>query len=96
MTNCEWISERGNFVQNAKFWPFLSYHYFKEARASDFILGLWAHQAFCFTNPMFEAVYSLLSEVVADKPEYKTADFSPWVVCVLVTPTQEMGWAWNS
>ena len=45
---------------------------------------------------MFVAVDSLLSEVVADKPEYKTADFRPWVVCVLVTPTQEMSWAWNS
>jgi len=51
--------------------------------------------AFCFTNPMFEAVDSLLSEVVADKPEYIVADFRPWVVCVLVTPTQEMGRAWS-
>ena len=75
MTNCEWISERGNFVQNAKFWPFLSYHYFKEARASDFILGLWAHQAFCFTNPTFEAVDSLLSEVVADNQSIKQLIF---------------------
>ena len=69
MTNCEWISERGNFVQNTKFWPFLSYHHFKAARASEFILSLGAHQAFCFTNPMFEAVDSLLSEVVAIKPK---------------------------
>jgi len=44
---------------------------------------------------MFEAVDSLLSEVVADKPEYIVADFRPWVVCVLVTPTQEMGRAWS-
>jgi len=90
------FEKRGNFAQNANFWPFSSYHHFKAARASDFILGLLAHQAFCFTNPVFVAVDSLLSEVVADKPEYKTADFRPWVVCVLVTPTQEMSWAWNS
>jgi len=38
-------------------------------RASDFILGLEAHQAFCFTNPTFEAVDSLLSEAVAVKPK---------------------------
>jgi len=38
-------------------------------RASDFILGLGAHQAFCFTNPMFEAVDSLLSEAGAVKPK---------------------------
>ena len=44
---------------------------------------------------MFEAVDSLLSEVVADKLEYKAADFQPQVVCVLVTPTQEMGGAWS-
>jgi len=37
-------------------------------RASDFIPGLWAHQAFCFTNSMFEDVDSLPSEVVAVKP----------------------------
>jgi len=62
--------EKGdNFVQNAEFWHFSSYHHFKAVRASDFIPGLWAHQAFCFTNPMFEAVDSLLSEVVAVKPE---------------------------
>jgi len=42
---------------------------FQSKRASDFILGLWAHQAFCFTNPIFEAVASHLSEVVAVKPE---------------------------
>ena len=72
-----------------------SYHHFKAERACDYILGLWVHQAFCFTNPMFEAVDSLLSEVVADKLEYKVADFQPQVVCVLVTPTQEMGGAWS-
>jgi len=38
-------------------------------RDSDFILGLWAHQAFGFTNPTFEAVDSLLSEVVTIKLE---------------------------
>jgi len=52
-----------------KFWHFSSYHHFKAVRASDLILGLWAHQAFCFTNPMFEAADSLLSELVAIKPE---------------------------
>ena len=36
---------------------------------SNFILGLWAHRAFCFTNPTFEAVDGLLSEVVVVKPE---------------------------
>ena len=46
--------------KNAKFWHFSSYHHFKAVRASDFILGLGAHQAFCFTNPTFEAVDSLL------------------------------------
>ena len=61
------FEKRGNFVQNAKFWHFSSYHHFKAVRASDFILGLEAHQAFCFTNPMFEAVDSLLSEAVAVK-----------------------------
>jgi len=40
---------------------------------------------------MFEAVGSLLSEVVADKPEYKAADFRPRVVCVLVNPHRK--WA---
>jgi len=63
------FEKRGNFVQNAKFWHFSSYHHFKAVRASDFILGLWPHQAFYLTNPMFEAVDSLLSEVVAAKPE---------------------------
>jgi len=57
----------GNFTQNAKFWHFSSYHHLKAMRASDFILGLGAHQALCFTNPTFEAVDSLLSEVVAVK-----------------------------
>jgi len=61
------FEERGNFAQNAKFWHFSSYHQFKAVRASDFILGLGAHQAFCFTNPTFEAVDSLLSEVVVVK-----------------------------
>jgi len=61
------FEKRGNFAQNAKFWHFSSYHHFKPVRASDFILGLGAHPAFCFTNPTFEAVDSLLSEVVADK-----------------------------
>jgi len=41
----------------------------KAVRASDFILGLGAHQVFCFTNPTFEAVDSLLPEVVTVKPE---------------------------
>jgi len=59
----------GNFAQNTKLWYFSSYHQLKAVRASDFILGLWAHQAFCFTNPTFEAVDSLLSEVVVVKPE---------------------------
>jgi len=54
---------------------FNCYHHFKEARASDFILGLWAHQAFCFTNPTFEAVDSLLSEVVADNQTIKQLIF---------------------
>jgi len=60
-------------VQNAKFWHFSSYMYMynhsKAVRASDFILGLWANQTFCFTNPTFETVDSLLSEAVAIKPE---------------------------
>ena len=63
------FEKRGNFVQNTKFLHFSSYHHFKAVRASDFILGLGAHQAFCFTNPTFEAVDSLLSEVVAIKPK---------------------------
>ena len=42
------FEKRGNFAQNAKFWHFSSYHHFKAVRASDFILGLEAHQAFCF------------------------------------------------
>jgi len=54
-------SEKG-----AIFWHFSSTHHFKAVRAS---LGLWAHQAFCFTNPTFQAVYSLLSDMVAIKPE---------------------------
>ena len=61
------FEKRGNFAQNAKFWHFSSYHHFKAVKASDFILGSGAHQAFCFTNPTFEAVDSLLSEVVAVK-----------------------------
>jgi len=56
-------------MQNTKYWHFSSYHHFKTVRVSDFILGLWAHQAFYFTNPRFEAVDSLLSEVVVIKPE---------------------------
>jgi len=44
--------KRGNFTQ---FFAVSSYHHFKAVRASGYILGLWAHQAFCFTNPMFEA-----------------------------------------
>jgi len=32
-----------------------------------YIPDLWAHQAFCFTNPTFEAVDSLLPEVMAIK-----------------------------
>jgi len=67
------FEKRGNFAQNAKFWHFSSYHHFKAVRASDFILGLEAHQAFCFTNPTFEAVDSLLSEAVAVKPKVSTA-----------------------
>ena len=63
------FEKRGNFAQNAKFWHFSSYHHFKAVRASDFILGLEAHQAFCSTNPTFEAVYSLLSQAVAVKPK---------------------------
>jgi len=46
-----------------------TYHHFKAVRASDFILSLGAHQTFCFTNPTFEALDSLLSEVVAIKPK---------------------------
>jgi len=57
-----------NFMQNTKFWYFSGYHHFKAVRVSDFILGLGAHQVFCFTNPTLEAVDSLLSEVVAVKP----------------------------
>jgi len=63
------FEKMGNFAQNAKFWYFSSYNPLNAMRASDFILGLRAHQAFCFTNPTFEAVGSLLSEVVAIKPE---------------------------
>jgi len=51
---CEQIEKRGHFAQNAKFWQFSSYHHFKAVRASDFILGLGTHQAFCFTNPMLK------------------------------------------
>ena len=67
--NCEQIWEKGQLRSNAKFWHYSSYHHFKAVRVSDFILGLWAHQAFCFTNPMFKAVDSLLSEVAAVKLE---------------------------
>jgi len=67
--NVSGFEKRGNFAQNAKFWHFSSYHHFKAVKASDFILGLGAHQAFCLTNPMFEDVDSLLSEVVAVKPK---------------------------
>ena len=59
----------GNLAQNGKLWHFSSYYHFKAVRAFDFILGLCTHQAFCFINPMFEAVDSLLSEAVAIKPE---------------------------
>jgi len=41
----------------------------KAMRDSDFILSLQARQAFCFTNPTFKVVDSLLSEVVAIKTE---------------------------
>ena len=61
------FEKKGNKTPN--FWHFSSYHHFKAVRASDFILGLGVHQAFCFTNPTFEAVDSLLSEVVAIKPK---------------------------
>ena len=44
-SNVSGFEKRGNFVQNAKFWHFSSYHHFKAVRASDFILGLGAHQA---------------------------------------------------
>jgi len=63
------FEKRDNFAQNAKFLHFSSYHHFKAVRASDFILGLGAYQAFCFTNSTFEAVDSLLSEVMAVKPK---------------------------
>jgi len=63
------FEKRGNFAQNAKFWHYLGFYHFKAVRASDFILGSWAHQAFCFINPTFEVVDSLLSEVVAVKLE---------------------------
>jgi len=69
------FEKRANFAQNAKYWHFQAIHHFKAVRACDCILGLWVHQAFCFTNPMFEAVDSLLSEVVADKAEYKALIF---------------------
>jgi len=59
------FEKRGNFAQNVKFWHFSSYHHPNAVRASDFILGSCAHQAFCFANPMFEAVDSVPSEVVA-------------------------------
>ena len=42
------------------FWP---------CRTSSGFTFVGAHQAFCFTNPTFEAVDSFLSEVVAVKPE---------------------------
>jgi len=56
-------------AQNAKIWHLPSYHHFKAVRVSDLILGLWAHQAFCFTIPTFEAIDILLSEVGIVKPE---------------------------
>jgi len=59
----------GDVAHKAKFWHFSSYHHFKTVRDYDFILGLGAHQDFCFTNLTFEAVDSLLSEVVAVKPK---------------------------
>jgi len=65
-TNVCGFEKGGNFKQNAKFWHFSRYHHFKAVRASNFILGLWAHQAFCF---VFEGVDSFLSEVVTVKPE---------------------------
>jgi len=69
------FEKRDNFVQNAKFWYFSSYHHLKAVMASDYILGLGAHQAFCFTNPTFEAVDNLLSEVVAVKPKVENGRF---------------------
>jgi len=63
------LRKGATLCKNAKFWHFSSYYHFKAVRASDFIPGLGAHQAFCFTNPTFEAVDSLLSEAVAVKPE---------------------------
>ena len=97
-TNVIGSEEGGNFAQNAKYWAFASYHHSKAVRDSDFIPGLWAHQPLCFTNPTFEAIDSLLPEVVAIKPEvlYKTTHFQSQVVCMLTTPTQEIGRAWNS
>jgi len=62
--------------KNAKFWHFSSYHHLKAVQASDFIFGLWAHQAFSSTIPMFEAVDNLLSEVVAVKLEVYNSRFS--------------------
>ena len=47
----------------------LTYSSYRPFSTSDFILGLWAHQVFYFTDPPFEAVDSLLSEVVDVKPE---------------------------
>jgi len=49
---------------------------FKPVRASDFILGSWTHRDFYFTNPMFYAVDSLLSEVVAIQQEVSNSRFS--------------------
>jgi len=56
-------------VQTPHFGTFQAIAISKAMRTSDFILGLWAHQAFCFTTPMFEAIDSFLSEVVAFNPE---------------------------
>jgi len=57
------------FRAQRQIWHTSSYHHFKAVKASGFIPGVWAHQAFCFTNPTFEAVDSLLSEIVTVEPE---------------------------
>ena len=40
VTKCDRIWERDHFAQNAKIWPFSSYHHSKIPRAFGFILGL--------------------------------------------------------
>ena len=56
-------------------------------------LGLWHIRPSTSQIPRLD---SLLSEVVAVNWSYETANFQPWIVCVLTTPTKDTGGAQNS